>query len=193
MSNIVFLIGKAGAGKDTVGKMFVDKGYHRVALADEMKDRFYQCMGLPYTHETETRDVKEQLRWSMIQYSENVKRFKGADYWFNEAFKPYIDSRCLFRFLEGTPDIVVTDIRRVEELEVITSLKLFSNANIKVYHVDRDLFESDNLTNYAISKAQELLDDTFDNNKTVKHLKRQVDAAIREITKEDGEDSGTSL
>lgn len=193
MSNIVFLIGKAAAGKDTVGKMFVDKGYQRVALADEMKDRFYQCLGLPYTHKTETREVKEELRWTMIQYSENVKRFKGADYWFNEAFKPYIDSRCLFRFLEDTPNIVVTDIRRVEELDMISNFKLFSNANIYFYYVDRDVVESDNLTNYAIHKAEELLDGTFDNNKTVKHLKKQVDAAIREITKEDGEDSGTSL
>ena len=39
-SHVIFLLGLAGSGKDTVGKAFVDKGYTRVSFADALKDEY---------------------------------------------------------------------------------------------------------------------------------------------------------
>lgn len=187
--NVVFLIGKAAAGKDTVGQMFVDKGYKRVALADIMKNGFYKSMGLPYDCNTEDRSIKDQYRWSMIQYSENIKRFKGDTYWFDRALEPYVVGDGLFRFIDDSPNIVVTDIRRMEEVDEIISYKLFSNADVRLYHIDRDVEETDKLTLATLAVKADCFDKVIDNNKDIKHLKKQVNGIIRRSARENRNDN----
>ena len=66
-------------------------------------------------------------------------------------------------------------------------MKLFSNANVFFYHVDRLVYDNDELTMKALResvKTKGLLDGVIDNNGTLKQLKEDVRQISRKIERE---------
>jgi len=186
VSNIIFLIGEAGSGKDTVAKLLAKDGYKRIAFADKLKQDYYAKIGINYCPDKEDREFKEEHRQGLIDYGEAKRISKGLSYWINKAFDDYWDEG-LFVLKDNTPNLVVTDVRRCREVEFIMSMKLFSNANVFFYHVDRLVYDNDNLTKEALRRSasiEGLLDGVIDNNGTLKQLKEDVRQISREIERE---------
>lgn len=169
MSNIIFLIGKAGSGKDTVAKLFANYGYKRLAFADALKKDYYSGICVEYCSDTEDRDFKEKHRQGLIKYGEYMRNKYGKYYWIKKAFDKYSDG-----------NIIVTDVRRDSELKFIKSLKDYSS-RVFFYYIDRDIEDSDNLTIKSIEDSMLLVDDVINNNGNLKQLKENVRQVNRKI------------
>lgn len=179
MSNIIFLIGKAGSGKDTVAKLFADYGYKRLAFADALKKDYYSEFCVNYCPDTEDRDFKEKHRQGLINYGEHMRNTKGKSYWIREAFQNY-----------GNEDLIVTDVRRDSELSFIKSLKN-SGGSVFFYYIDRDVIDSDTLTIKSIEDSMLLVDGVISNNGNLKQLKenvREISQQIKQQSRRDAKD-----
>jgi len=108
---IIALVGPLGAGKDTVAKCLVENhGFQRFAFADEIKRQYYAVTGHSEEEFKAARGtpLEEEIRNGLWQYSDTVKREKGALHFVNalvEAVRHCRDSA------------VVTDIRTPDELD----------------------------------------------------------------------------
>lgn len=128
---IIALAGFAQSGKDTVGKMLVNKGYNRLAFADAVRDATYafnpivdfkvegNCFRFVRLQEmvdeigwerakTECTEVRESLQKMGTEVGREIF---GKDCWTN----------IIKRKLEDFPelDFVITDTRFPNELELI--------------------------------------------------------------------------
>jgi len=179
VSNIIFLIGKAGSGKDTVAKLFADYGYKRLAFADALKKDYYSEFCVNYCPDTEDRDFKEKHRQGLINYGEHMRNTQGKSYWIREAFQNY-----------GNEDLIVTDVRRDSELSFIKSLKN-SGGSVFFYYIDRDVIDSDTLTIKSIEDSMLLVDGVISNNGNLKQLKenvREISQQIKQQSRRDAKD-----
>lgn len=179
MSNIIFLIGKAGSGKDTVAKLFADYGYKRLAFADALKKDYYSEFCVNYCPDTEDRDFKERHRQGLINYGEHMRNTQGKSYWIREAFQNY-----------SNEDLIVTDVRRDSELSFIKSLKN-SGGSVFFYYIDRDVIDSDTLTIKSIEDSVLLVDGVISNNGNLKQLKenvREISQQIKQQSRRDAKD-----
>jgi len=179
VSNIIFLIGKAGSGKDTVAKLFADYGYKRLAFADALKKDYYSEFCVNYCPDTEDRDFKEKHRQGLINYGEHMRNTQGKSYWIREAFQNY-----------GNEDLIVTDVRRDSELSFIKSLKN-SGGSVFFYYIDRDVIDSDTLTIKSIEDSILLVDGVISNNGNLKQLKenvREISQQIKQQSRRDAKD-----
>lgn len=166
-TNICFLLGLAGSGKDTVGNFFVKKGYTRIAFADAAKRDYALFAGADYEKLQHDREYKEMHRSRLIEYAESF-RHKDPNYWINKAFEPFID-KDTNQFKPGLK-LVITDCRRVSEIDWILNLKKYINTinkeascvnSVLRHYVDVKLVEINNpsvedrdcLTHYAIGYA----------------------------------------
>ena len=169
MSNIIFLIGKAGSGKDTVAKLFANYGYSRLAFADALKKDYYSGICVDYCADTEDRDFKEKHRQGLINYGEYMRNEYGKHYWIKKAFDNYKGG-----------NLIVTDVRRDSEVGFIKSLKESSNG-VFFYYIDRDIEDSDTLTIKSIEESMFYVDGVIDNNGNLKQLKENVRQVNRKI------------
>jgi dephospho-CoA kinase len=179
VSNIIFLIGKAGSGKDTVAKLFADYGYKRLAFADALKKDYYSEFCVNYCPDTEDRDFKEKHRQGLINYGEHMRNTQGKSYWIREAFQNY-----------SNEDLIVTDVRRDSELSFIKSLKN-SGGSVFFYYIDRDVIDSDTLTIKSIEDSMLLVDGVISNNGNLKQLKenvREISQQIKQQSRRDAKD-----
>jgi dephospho-CoA kinase len=179
VSNIIFLIGKAGSGKDTVAKLFADYGYKRLAFADALKKDYYSEFCVNYCPDTEDRDFKEKHRQGLINYGEHMRNTQGKSYWIREAFQNY-----------SNEDLIVTDVRRDSELSFIKSLKN-SGGSVFFYYIDRDVIDSDTLTIKSIKDSMLLVDGVISNNGNLKQLKenvREISQQIKQQSRRDAKD-----
>lgn len=74
---IVGLTGYAGSGKDTVGDLLVDLGYHRRAFADPIRDALYALD--PYTLDRDNNPVRitqlvDAYGWDRAKQNPDVRR-----------------------------------------------------------------------------------------------------------------------
>lgn len=137
---VIGLCGNAKSGKDTIADSYVKKyGFHRVAFADNVKKEMNQHMKqliyqdinfltsskessylkleeIDFT--TENLNLKRRLRPYIIWYGELMRKLNGAYYWINKAFEN--DAR-------GYDKIIISDIRRLKELEVFEESNSFRN------------------------------------------------------------------
>ena len=169
MSNIIFLIGKAGSGKDTVAKLFANYGYSRLAFADALKKDYYSGICVDYCADAEDRDFKEKHRQGLINYGEYMRNEYGKHYWIKKAFDNYKGG-----------NLIVTDVRRDSEVGFIKSLKESSNG-VFFYYIDRDIEDSDTLTIKSIEESMFYVDGVIDNNGNLKQLKENVRQVNRKI------------
>lgn len=125
--NIIALAGFKRSGKDTIGKVikYKDHSFKRLAFADEVKKEFSKIEGIKIE---EVEKNKDYYRDKIIELGEE-KREIDPRYWIVKAFND-ID-------IGNTKEnIVITDVRRIEELKYLNEKKKYNN-NIKVVEVIR--------------------------------------------------------
>ena len=100
---IIFFSGKQYSGKDTAGKVFLEKleGYRRCAMGDIIKLEYGRLHNLSYD---EIEKNKSQYRQGLIELG-NWGREQSPDYW-------------LKKIIEQDGKIIVTDVRVPHEYEV---------------------------------------------------------------------------
>ena len=165
-TNIVFLLGVAGGGKDSVGKAFVEKGYTRVSFADKLKEEYAKHADISVTALHQQGPLKEQYRAGLIEYAEWMKK-KDPLVWLNKAFFDYRKPDGSFK---DNIKLVITDFRRDVEVDWYYNLweqiqefehdGEFLNQkehyiNLKMFYINRpEVNDSDILTHYTIGKVQ---------------------------------------
>jgi len=164
-TKIVFLLGIAGSGKDTVGKTLSDKGFTRVSFADAVKQEYAKLINIDINELYIQGPKKESHREGIIAFAEGEK-LKDPLVWLKKAFEPYIEDG---EFKEGLK-LVVTDFRRdcevdwyfnvwsdikeFEEREGVLSTKKYP-INLRMFYINRpEVIDEDVLTHYAIGKVQ---------------------------------------
>ncbi len=192
---IIGLSGYAKSGKDALAKYLVSRlAFKRISFADSLKDnlneyfkdKIYEDL-LKNNVEIEYADInflnppnaqiKEILRPYVIWFGETMKKLNGVHYWTNRAFSKIED---------GDKKIVISDVRRENELEIFKDNKEYQAIRKQnridiglpvsaMYDVDAEynalLFfvnqihnqDPDQLTKQTILKAFEdwLITDTF--------------------------------
>jgi hypothetical protein len=117
MLQIIFLSGRAGCGKDTLGKWLTNThGYVRVAYADALKDEVAVKYGIP-RDELDDPTLKDSMppgqtetRREIMQRHGRERRGEDPDYWVDIA-------RARMRTLTGNgARVVVTDARFPNEM-----------------------------------------------------------------------------
>jgi hypothetical protein len=123
---IIGLCGYAQSGKDTFGKMMVEKlSFKRISFGDALKKDLDEHMRPQVFNDLKNKgvdiriedvnfsfprniEIKEILRPYMIWFSELMKEINGIHHWTNRALTDIGESK----------KIVITDVRRVNELEL---------------------------------------------------------------------------
>ncbi len=151
MTYIVGLLGYSKAGKDEAGKALLDEGFKRYAFGDEVKIELAAELGIPV--EDLHNHNKEKYRDQMVAYGEG-KRKENKNYWIDRLRDKIMED------VKAGVNVVITDIRRVSEIDFIEQLKWMSgnglDAEVSLVHIDRPEAELDNDTasNYAMNYAK---------------------------------------
>lgn len=137
---IVGLCGYARSGKDTLGSVLVERlNFRRISFADMLKKDLNEHMKIPVFNDLQekginidfslidfenppTIEIKEILRPYMIWYGEEMKKINGIHHWTNRALSQ----------IEDTDNkIVITDVRRVNELTLFRNNRRFTEKRIQ--------------------------------------------------------------
>ena len=163
-TKIIFLLGTAGSGKDTVGRMFVNKGYTRVSFADTLKEEYANHLGIDVSLLHKQGPQKEKLRAGIIKYAEDKKKTDPL-IWLNKAFEKHRDTNGQFK--DGIK-LVVTDFRRdcevdwyynlweqIQEYEFHEELhkKKKHPIDLRMFYINRDTTDKDPLTHFTVGKV----------------------------------------
>ncbi len=211
--SIIGLIGYSKSGKDYISNFFKPYNYHRVAFADIPKDLMNEHMKtLIYDDllnknvnisidvidfKTEDIKIKKILRPYMIWFSEEIRRLNGSYYW--------IDLLC--RNIKNDK-IIITDVRRIPELDIFKESRQFNNVYINnnvtsgivdnlvtndygslLFYVNQlNLTDDDTLTHDCIKLANEswLIDDViFVDSRIIKkqHRDKHMSNTIKNLCK----------
>lgn len=137
---IVGLCGYARSGKDTLGSVLVERlNFRRISFADMLKKDLNEHMKIPVFNDLQekginvdfslidfenppTIEIKEILRPYMIWYGEEMKKINGIHHWTNRA---------LSQIEETDNKIVITDVRRVNELTLFRNNRRFTEKRIQ--------------------------------------------------------------
>jgi len=126
---LIFLSGFANTGKDTVVKLLEEispEPIVRVSFADILKQECYPIISdgaVEYTGpDTEDRVWKDAHREDIIRYGEGQKMKHGQYYWVKRALHPELTKEYTTGMV--LPHIVVTDMRRTEEVMWMKHYKL---------------------------------------------------------------------
>ena len=181
--HLIFLMGYAGAGKDTVAQMIKDLSYGKsdiIGFADALKKEYYATVGYEYERGKEDRDFKEQHRPGIIRYGEGMKHEKGIYHWIETALDPLLFDK------ESENNIIVPDCRRVEEVlwmkrfmqkrhaKYMAVYENFDPHLFLIYRPEYHLKDRDYLTHLAVDIAAEemfMVNRLIKNTKDLNHLK----------------------
>jgi len=124
---LIFLSGFANTGKDTVCRLLEEispEPIVRVSFADILKTECYPALGgKPYEGpESEDREWKDANREGIIRYGEGQKMKHGQNYWVKRALDPILKKE--YEKEMAIPHIIVTDMRRTEEVMWMKHYKL---------------------------------------------------------------------
>ncbi len=131
LPNIIGICGQAGAGKDTLAKWFIERGYGRSGFADPIKFMLNQAFGFsPADWEDRRWKESDDALWTMDSYghtrcvtprrlaqwlgTEVVRNNFGDDAWVNVWKQRWHDT--------GQPKVVVADVRFQNEVDAIHKL-----------------------------------------------------------------------
>jgi hypothetical protein len=136
---LIALFGPPGAGKDTVAKRLVEQhGFVRVAFADKVRELAYECITEPdgkelideYGWEVCKRD-NEYFRLLLERVGDGARKVLGDDVWINVVYDQ-IDA-----LLAINKNVVITDLRKQNELELVNGLSSDWDYDCTVWHVTR--------------------------------------------------------
>lgn len=131
---VVGLCGYAKSGKDTIGKQLVARlGFKRIGFGDCMKQDLNEHMKHAVHEHLQERGIsiepnedmdfttnepvlKEILRPYMQWFGEEMRRLNGPHYWTNRALETLTDT---------DKKIVITDIRRIGDMEMFKANREF--------------------------------------------------------------------
>ena len=191
MINIIFLLGEAGVGKDSVAETFIEKGFTRVSFADALKKEFANKNEIDVSILHIQGKEKEKYRKKIIEFAEAARAIDPL-IWLTKAFEPYINPTT-HSFKDGLK-LVITDFRRNAEVEWYLKvweekMKLyfernakFSQLDLKLIHVIRPgINDPDILTAHAIGMVYGIdlvhpgfIDAIINNDSTKEVLKEKV-------------------
>lgn len=184
---IILITGYAGSGKDTLGKLFIEKGYKRYAFADIVKIRTAETHGFPFEL-TQTQEGKSTLVTSKLTNKQaTVREFLIIDS--AEAKAKFNDNAFWAKILENIIQIdkptkvVITDWRYKAEYEHFSNVfDSYFGSNIQSIKEPRIIntirVVRDNITISDDPSEHELdsvkTDYTFQNNGSLEELKLQL-------------------
>ena len=131
---LIGLCGYTQSGKDTLGNALVNHlGFKRISFADLLKKDLNEHMKYTVFNDLQERgfnielelidfenpstiEIKEVLRPYMIWYGEEMKKLNGIHHWTNRA---------LSQIEENDTKLVITDVRRINELELFKNSRTF--------------------------------------------------------------------
>ncbi len=131
---LIGLCGYKRSGKDTLGKMMIDRlGFKRIAFADMLKKDMNEHMKSAIFNDLQEKginiefesidfenpsniQIKEILRPYMIWFGEEMKRLNGLHHWTNRA---------LSQIGQEDRKIILTDVRRSNELTLFKKSRRF--------------------------------------------------------------------
>ena len=126
---LIFLSGFANTGKDTVLRLLKEispEPIVRVSFADILKEECYPIISdgaIKYDGpDTEDREWKDAHREDIIRYGEGQKMKNGQYYWVKRALDTHLKKE--YESGMDIPHIVVTDMRRTEEVMWMKHYKL---------------------------------------------------------------------
>lgn len=150
-TKIIFLLGEAGSGKDTVGNEFVKKGYTRVSFADAMKQEYADKIGIDVQELHVQGPKKEFHRPGLIEFAEAARAIDSL-IWLKKGFEPFQDSNKKFK---EDLKLVVTDFRRDSEVDWYYEMLQSGEVDLKLFQIAReDVGDKDVLTHYTIGKVK---------------------------------------
>lgn len=131
---LIGLCGYARSGKDTLAKGLINLlNFKRLSFADTLKEDLNYFFKIPVMEDLERKgiilpleavdfvnpmnnEVKEILRPYMIWFGERMKELNGVHHWTNRAFS---------QIGEKDRKLVLTDVRRINELEIFRNNREF--------------------------------------------------------------------
>lgn len=137
---IVGLCGYSQSGKDSLGKVLVERlSFKRISFADMLKKDLNEYMKIPVFNDLQEKginiefslidfenpsniEIKEILRPYMIWYGEEMKKLNGIHHWTNRALSQIDDK---------DKKVVITDVRRINELTLFKSSRTFTEKRIR--------------------------------------------------------------
>lgn len=194
MTNIVFLLGEAGVGKDTIAEEFVKRGFKRISFADALKKEYSLQNNVNVKILHTQGPEKENHRLKLIEFAE-AKRAKDPLVWINKAFEPYVNP--LNGIFHDNLKLIISDLRRESEVDWYYNLWMQVELSEKeltkkiplelnLFHVVRPgIKDTDILTAKAIGKVHGInlvvpgfLSGVINNNSTLIKLKEKVENLI---------------
>ena len=127
---IIGLSGYSRSGKDEVAKILVeDYGFTRIAFADKIRELLYEMNPIVDTH-YHLKSLVDAYGWDEVKRRPQVREMLqnigvgartlfGDMFWVNQALNPHIYEHPL---VGVNKDIVVTDVRFINESDTIKSL-----------------------------------------------------------------------
>lgn len=131
---LIGLMGYARSGKDTIANFLVSRlGFKRISFADTLKEDLNDFFKVQVWEDLNSKGIeikfenvdflnpvnsetKEILRPYMIWFGEKMKELNGPHHWTNRAFS---------KIIETDNKLVITDVRRKNELEIFKNNKEF--------------------------------------------------------------------
>lgn len=177
----VFLIGKAGVGKDEVARFMRERGYRQRALATPIKIICGDIAG---------RLVTKEDRALLIDFGQTCRRLFGEDVWCKHAWNEVVEFQQAEQ-LSRRPvmPFVISDGRHSVEYDYFVVQRGF--VPVRIVAPDEVRFERllkrDGVDQRAVLAGQETeLDDvavafTIDNSGTLDDLERQVSEMLARI------------
>jgi len=185
INKIILISGKKQVGKDTFANFFMDCGYIRIALADELKRQltfflnfvvklespvtladFYQNKDRKIKLKPKTEKNNLDIRKWMQTYGRVMKKYFGKYYWSDLLIEE-------IKAKNKNKNIVVPDVRFPYEIQRIQE-RLSNIYNIILIRINRNNeFVDNDISETALDLYEEIkYDYVIDNNKSIDDLKK---------------------
>jgi len=171
---IIGICGAAGAGKDTIAGLLVERGYRQIAFADPIYEAVSVITGLS-VDDLKDRSRKENTLGWISQSPRRLLQSLGTE-WGREMIHPEIWVMSALRRVEEGGDYCITDVRFPNEAEAIKA------RGGVVWRVARPGFSA--LADDEAGHSSEAgiparyIDDELENAGTMDDLAAAVDAAL---------------
>lgn len=168
MNKIIIISGKQYSGKDTVGKILLEKlpSFKRCAMGDIIKITYGNSHNLTYE---QIEKNKSKYRADLIALG-NWGRSQDPDYW-------------LKKILEQDGNIIVTDVRVEHEYEMFKksgAISIRVEASRQTREKRGELVGENDITEVGLDDIKDW-DYIVDNNSDYEHLSIQVDEIITNL------------
>jgi broad-specificity NMP kinase len=160
---IIGLVGRAGSGKTTIATMLQSNyGFVRVGFADAIKQTLFY-LGL-FSKEELWGKKTAKSRQALQEFGEWVRKYDYM-HWTDKCYTKILGYR-----QEGHLDIVIDDVRRVDEAEMI---KRLGGKLVRIYRDEIDCITD--YTHISETEMEELIPTwNIRNNGTIAILRMQV-------------------